>query len=71
MVVYAHVRPMLTSDNSFVIVLILGAEVMPQIVEIAKWSLVDSRHSAHDQLSGHVLSIDYNGGVSSITAPTQ
>jgi hypothetical protein len=70
MVLYAHVLPMLTSDKFVVIVLFLGAEGVPQIVKAAKWSLADSRHSVHDQWSGHGLLIGYDGGASSMIAST-
>jgi hypothetical protein len=69
-VVYAHVVPMLTSDNSDVIVLSSRAEGVPQIVETTEWGLANTTNSAHDQSSGHVVLIDYKDGASSTAAPT-
>jgi hypothetical protein len=66
----ANFVPMLTSDDFVDMVLSVGAEGLPQIIETTKRNLADTRHSTHDQSSGHVALIDYDSGASSTAAPS-
>lgn len=49
--------------NLVAMVLSLGAEGVRRIVEITEWVLADTRNSADDESSGHVVLTDHNAGV--------